>query len=52
MGIYSAVAYSGTMVAGIAFGLMYDIGSFSTLLIAAAALCLTAFLISLTVYKR
>ncbi|WP_417582016.1 MFS transporter [Nitrincola sp.] len=52
MGIYSAVAYGGTMVAGITFGLMYDIGSFNTLLIAASALCLASFLISTSAYKH
>jgi DHA1 family inner membrane transport protein len=51
MGIYSAVAYGGTMLAGITFGIMYDIGSFSTLLVTASALCLASFLISTRTYK-
>ncbi|SBR45806.1 MULTISPECIES: MFS transporter [unclassified Halomonas] len=46
MGIYSAVAYGGTMVAGITFGWLYQLGQFPILLLTAAALCLTAFLIS------
>lgn len=51
MGIYSAVAYGGTMVAGVTFGILYQIWSFSALLYVASALCLTAFLISTQVYS-
>lgn len=46
MGIYSAVAYGGTMVAGITFGWLYQLGKFPMLLLTAAVLCVTAFLIS------
>jgi len=49
MGIYSAVSYGGTMVAGLSFGVLYQIGGFNFLLISSASLCLFAFIVNVWV---
>lgn len=52
MGIYNAVAYGGTMVAGLVFGVLYQNTGFDMLLILSASLCIIAFMISVRVISR
>jgi len=45
IGVYSAVAYGGTMVAAFSYGVLYQYGGFHFILITSALLCMLAFLI-------
>lgn len=47
LGMYSAVAYGGAMIAGLTFGTLFGLGGFSALLFTAAGLCAVALIFSL-----
>lgn len=51
MGIYSATAYGGAMVAGITFGVLFEVWEFTGVLVCASVLCAVAFIISMVAYR-